>query len=275
MRDEPSRPIQVDHYGSQYSNFESGVLITVRQEAFGTDYGQNSWQTADEQDQFIEQLDIEGESRWLDVACGSGGPSLRVVERNGSSVVGIDFHEDAVATARRAAAVRGLANRAEFRRADASQPLPFPAATFDAVMCIDAVNHLRDRAGVLAEMARVLKPGGRLLYTDPIVVTGWLTDEEIRIRSSIGFFLFFPPGLNEQLLDAAGFDVSSVTDRTENMALLAGRWRAERADDLREIEGVEAFEGQQTFFEVAARLAAERRLSSLAFLARKRPVAVD
>ncbi len=57
------------------------------------------------------------------------------------------------------------------------------------------------------------------------------------------------------------------------MATMAARWHAERAareTDLRRIEGDDAFDGQQTFFEVAARLARERRLSRLAFAARKR-----
>lgn len=158
-------------------------------------------------------------------------------------------------------------------RPDASKALPFDAETFDGILCIDAINHLPERASVLSEWARVLKPGGRLLYTDPIVVTGWLSDEEMRIRSSIGFFLFFPLGINEQLLDEAGFDVLAVEDRTENMASMAKRWRGARekhAADLREIEGEEAFEGQQTFFEVASTLAADRRLSRYLFLAQKR-----
>lgn len=273
MKEEHRAPERVDHYGSQYSNFHSAVLAAVREEAFGEDYGQNGWQTADEQDVFIEHLALDSRSRLLDVACGSGGPSLRIVEKSGCTVVGIDIHEDGVSTARKAATDRGLGDLAEFRRADASQALPFPDGTFDGVICIDAINHLPDRASVLAEFARVLKPGAMLLYTDPIVVTGWLTDEEMRIRSSIGFFLFFPPGVNEQLLDAAGFEVISVQDRTENMASMAGRWRdarANRADDLRQIEGAEAFDGQQTFFDVAARLASEQRLSRFAFLARKR-----
>jgi len=264
---------RVDHYGAQYGNFRSEVLAAVRKEAFGEDYGQNGWQSADEQDLFLEHLALETGSRLLDVACGSGGPSLRIVERTGCSVVGIDLHEEGVATARRAAAERGLGDRATFLRADASRPLPFPDASFDGVICVDAINHLPDRARVLAELGRVLRPRGRLLYTDPIVVTGWLTDREMRIRSSIGFFLFVAPGVNEALLEAAGFEPGTVLERTSNMARMAAAWhaaRAVRADALRRIEGDATFEGQQTFLEVAARLAAERRLSRLAFLARRR-----
>jgi hypothetical protein len=102
------------------------------------------------------------------------------------------------------------------------------------------------------------------------VVTGALTSAEIAVRASIGFFLFVPPGLDERLLRETGFEVTDVVDRTENMAKSAQRWhdaRAARADDLRRIEGEETFEGQQTFLEVAARLASERRLSRIAYRA--------
>ena len=156
---------------------------------------------------------------------------------------------------------------------DASTALPFENATFDAIICIDAINHLPNRAVILAEWARVLKAGGALVFTDPIVVSGPLTAEEIAIRSSIGFFLFVPPGTDERLLEEAGFDVRDVADRTENMANTALRRLIARAGnerDLRHLEGDETFEGQQRLLEVAARLAAERRLSRLAFRATRK-----
>ena len=77
------------YYGSQYGNFREAVVQAVRREAFGEDYGQNGWQTADELEHFIEGLALGPESNLLDIACGSGGPSLRIAERAGASVVGI------------------------------------------------------------------------------------------------------------------------------------------------------------------------------------------
>jgi hypothetical protein len=115
-----------------------------------------------------------------------------------------------------------------------------------------------------------LKPGGRLVFTDPLVVTGALTAQEIATRSSIGFFVFVPPNYDAEQLAAAGFSLDHVEDRTENMARLARTWfvaRQVREQDLRRIEGDATFEGQQRFLEVAAVLAAERRLSRLALFA--------
>lgn len=69
---------------------------------------------------------------------------------------------------------------------------------------------------------------------------------------------------------AYGIDIHEDAVRTENMARMAGdlrEARAAHAEELRRIEGDETFEGQQRFFEVAARLAAERRLSRFAYSA--------
>jgi SAM-dependent methyltransferase len=265
-----SNRTEVDHYGSQYGNFASGLYARIRVATYDEDIGQNGWLSASEQDLFLEWLGLAAEDRLLDIACGSGGPTLRIAERRGCEVVGLDIHEDAVETARRVAQERGLGTRATFHLGDGSTRLPFDDETFDAVTCVDAINHLPERPDVLGEWRRVLRPGGRLVFTDPTVVTGPLTHEEIGIRSSIGFFLFVPDGADDTMLEAAGFSVTRRVDRTQNMAEMAARWRAARAQhesDLRQIEGDRDFEGQQKFFEVCARLAREHRLSRIAYWA--------
>jgi SAM-dependent methyltransferase len=264
---------RVRHYDAAYGNFAARVYAEVRADSFGTDIGQTSWLTAEEQDAFIAWLRVSRDARLLDVACGSGGPVLRIAQQTGCRVHGIDIHADAVSAARAQATSAGLEARATFERVDASRSLPFADGAFDAMTCIDAINHLPDRHGTLTEWARILRPGGRLVFTDPIVVTGALSSEEIAVRSSIGFFLFVPEGLDEAGLDAAGFDVVAAEDHTENVALMAARRRAARAaraEELRRIEGDATFDGQQRFFEVAARLAAEHRLSRFAYCAHRR-----
>ena len=270
-KDSRDRPKSA-HYDANYGNFQADLYAEIRREAFGEDIGQSSWLTAEEQDRFLDQLDLAPGRKVLDVACGSGGPALRIAEKTGCSVAGVDLHEDAIATARSLAVQRRLQERTQFLVGDAARDLPFADGEFDAITCIDAINHLPERARVLAEWARMLKPGGRLLFTDPITVTGPLTAEEIAVRSSIGLFLFVPADYDSRLISECGLKLKVREDVTDNMAVLAERRRAARAarsDALREIEGQQTYEGQQEFFAVAARLARERRLSRYLYVAEK------
>jgi cyclopropane fatty-acyl-phospholipid synthase-like methyltransferase len=260
------------HYDANYKNFGSELYAEIRREAFGGDIGQTSWISVDEQDRTVAMLNLSAGKSLLDVACGSGGPALRIAERTGCTIVGVDVHEDAVGTGNSLAAQRGMGERAKFQVADATARMPFPDESFDAVTCIDAINHMADRPRVIAQFARLLKRGGRLLFTDPVTVTGPLTKEEMTIRSSIGFFLFVPAGYDQRVIEETGLRLLLTEDVTENMAIIArsrGTVRAARADALRRIEGDETYEKQQKFFEIAARIAAERRLSRFLYVAEK------
>jgi ubiquinone/menaquinone biosynthesis C-methylase UbiE len=70
--------------------------------------------------------------------------------------------------------------------------LSFTDREFDAITCIDAINHLPERSVTIGEWARILRPDGRLLFTDPTTVTGPLSNDEIAVRSAAGYFLFVP-----------------------------------------------------------------------------------
>jgi SAM-dependent methyltransferase len=260
------------YYDTNYGHFDTELYSEIRREAFGEDLGQNSWLTADEQKGFLSWLDLSPGKVLLDVACGAGGPALRIAAATGCAVVGIDVHEQAITTANSLAARRGLAERAEFRSIDAARPLPFSDASFDAITCIDAINHLSDRLRVISEWARLLKVGGRLLFTDPITVTGPLTNSEVAVRSSAGVYLFVPHGYDERMIAQCQLQLLACEDTTANMAKVAeGRHaaRASRRAALREIEGDQAYDGQQEFLEVAARVAREGRLSRFVYVSQK------
>src|SRR5450755_1916310 len=260
------------HYNANYGNFQTELYAQIRRESFGEDIGQNSWLTSGELDRFVDWLDLSPGKALLDVACGAGGPALRIAATTGCSVVGIDVHEQAVTTATSLALQRGLAERAEFRCTDATGRLPFSDASFDAITCIDAINHFSDRPHVIAEWARLLKVGGRLLFTDPITVTGPLTNTEIAVRSSAGFYLLVPHGYDEGVIAQCGLQLLVCEDVTANMAKVAEARRAARASRtaaLREIEGDQAYDRQQEFLAVAARVAREGRLSRFVYVSKK------
>ena len=271
MRKSNSLP-PAGHYNSNFGNFETELYAQIRQEAFGGDIGQNSWLTSDEQDRFLEWLDLSPGNTLLDVACGAGGPALRIAAITGCSVVGIDIHYQAVAAASSMAAQRGLAGRAEFRSMDATAPLPFSGSSFDAITCIDAINHFPNRPSLIAEWVRLLNPGGRLLFTDPITLTGPLTNAEVATRSSAGFYLFVPYGYDEHTISQCGLQLLFCEDVTANMAKVAEARHAareSRSTALREIEGQQSFNSQQEFLEVAARVAREGRLSRFVYVSKK------
>jgi SAM-dependent methyltransferase len=257
-------------YDASYQGFE--VREHVRRETYGEDLGQTSWLTADELRTFVGWLELRAGAEVLDVACGSGGPALELARAQPVTVTGVDVNEAAIATATALADERGAADRVRFLHADAEGGLPFADGSFDAIVCIDAINHLQDRSTVFGDWYRLLRPGGRLLFTDPVLVTGMLTDAEIAQRASLGHFAFSLPEEDERQVRAAGFVLLRREDVTDNVALVAGRWRDARArhrEALVADEGEETFEATQRFLSIAGSLAAERRLSRHVFLAAK------
>ncbi len=262
----------VAYYDTQYTHIAADMNAEVRREAFGEDIGQNSWLTTDEYRRFINWLDLGPVSHVLDIGSGSGGPAIFLAEATGCRLTGIDLNESALAEANRRTGERGLHERVRFERGDASKPLAFGDGAFDAVVCIDAINHLPGRPHLLAEWARVLRAGGRVLFTDPITVTGILGNDEIATRTSIGYFMFTPEGVDERLIQDAGLELVRREDVTENTAAVGRRFheaRARHREHLIPLEGAETFEGTQAFLWTAHVLAAERRLSRFVFLARK------
>lgn len=262
---------RVDLYDSAYGNLAAGVLTEIRDETYGTDLGQSSWTTVDEYERFCEWLGIDETKSVLETASGSGGPALHIAQKYGCSVTGIDINEEGIKTANQNAVVRGITN-AKFQLGDVGCRFSFDDATFDAVLCIDAANHFPARFHVLQEWSRLLKPGGRVLFTDPVVISGQVTFEELSYRSSIGVFVFMPRETTEKFVVDAGLKLIKCEDVTANAVMTSGRWhdaREKRRERLIQIEGEERFNGLQRFLSTVHRLTSERRLSRYAFLAEK------
>ncbi|HEY9503079.1 MAG TPA: class I SAM-dependent methyltransferase [Pyrinomonadaceae bacterium] len=263
---------RVDLFDNTYSNFTEQVLAAIREETFGKDIGQNSWLTADEYDRFISWLRLDSGQHVLEVASGSGGPSRYLAQQTSCFVTGVDANESGVETATQALGETELKGRITFRVADANGRLPFEDNTFDGAICIDSMNHFPDRANVFREWHRVLRPGRRAVFTDPVVITGPVTNDELALRSLVGLFLFVPPGVNEELISAAGFQLIRKENVSENAASVSRRWheaRQRHKDALVEIEGEERFEGLQKFFTAVHSVTSERRLSRIVYLVEK------
>ena len=101
-------------------------------------------------------------ARLLDVCCGSGDLCFMAEELGAASVAGIDFTLPMLAVARRRA--QG-GRRSRFVQADALR-LPFPDGSFDAVTVSYGLRNIANLPAALAEMRRVLAPGGRAVVLD-------------------------------------------------------------------------------------------------------------
>ena len=109
----------------------------------------------------IDRTGIDpGSSEALEVGCG-GGLMAEEVARIGFSVTGVDPSGPSIETARRHATESGLAIDYSVASGEA---LPFADGTFDLVYCCDVLEHVADLDAVIAEAARVLKPGGIYFY---------------------------------------------------------------------------------------------------------------
>jgi SAM-dependent methyltransferase len=262
----------VELYSTAYGNFGTQALAQVRRETYGEDLGQSSWVTSQEYRRFFDLLELAPADHVLDVGCGSGGPALFLARERGCRVTGVDVNEAGLQAGLTLARQSGLEDRVLFRRVDVREPLPFSDQAFDVIVCMDAMCHLPDRRRLLGEWRRVLRPGGRMLYTDPVVVTGPVSNEELATRSSTGYFEFYPPGVNEQLVRQAGFELVRTEDVTDNEVEVSRRWHAARqqlAAELTRLEGEGTFAGLQQFLTTVHRLTSERRLSRFVYLGRK------
>lgn len=112
-----------------------------------------------------DALNVGRGERFVDLACGMGGPGLWTAQKTGARLTGIDFSPSAIAVAEGIARERHI--EAQFICADATDT-GLPAGKFDALMSLDAIQFMPPDA-VCTEMARLVKPGGR------IAVTTWET----------------------------------------------------------------------------------------------------
>lgn len=262
---------KVDLYNNAYGNYGDEVYRLVRLETYGEDLGQTSWATNRESAEIPQLLDLTSRSKVLEVGCGSGRYAVQLAEATGCRILGIDINAAGIATANQLAASRCIGT-AKFEHHDASQPLEFSDGAFDAAFSNDSLCHIPRRAGLLAELFRVLAPGARFLFSDALVIGGVISHDEIATRSSIGYYLFSPPGENEHLLKQAGFHLLSVADTTGNASTIAMRWhdaREKRSHALSAIEGPENFEGLQRFLACVHTLTSEKRLLRRLYLAQK------
>lgn len=265
-------PAKVDLYDNAYGHYDADVYRQIRIETYGDDLGQTSWVTTQESKEIPQTLGLTCDSYALEVGCGSGRYALQVGATVGCRVLGVDLNEPGIETARQLAKAQHLSDQVRFEKCDASQKLAYPDATFDAVFANDVLCHIPGRRGLLREVFRVVRAGGKFLFSDALIISGTISHQEIASRSLIGYYIFSPPGENERLLEQQGFRVLAVTDSSQNAAGIARRWhdaRQKRKAALVAMEGEGNFDGLQQFLSAVYTLTGEGRLRRYLYVAEK------
>jgi cyclopropane fatty-acyl-phospholipid synthase-like methyltransferase len=121
----------------------------------------------------------------LDVGCGTGAPACDLAERLGVSVTGITTSEVGLAAAEARARSRGLSGRVEVLLRDGTDN-GLTDASFDRVWVLESSHLMRERERLLAECARVLRPGGRIALCDIVLQRPLAFDEVRRLREPLG-----------------------------------------------------------------------------------------
>jgi len=263
---------KVELYDGEYGHYSSDVYRQVRIETYGVDYGQTSWVTTEESSEIPHLLQLTSNSSVLEIGCGSGVYALHVARTTGCSLIGLDINELGIRNANQLASHGGMGEKVRFEVCDVAKPLPFADESFEAVFSNDVLCHIPGRLSVFAEIYRVMKRGGRMLFSDGLVIGGLISHDEIAARSSIGYYLFSPPGENERLLQMAGFTGLTASDTTENATRIAAKWhqaRQHHKDKLIASESERTWAGLQRFLSCVQTLTEERRLLRLLYQAQK------
>jgi cyclopropane fatty-acyl-phospholipid synthase-like methyltransferase len=167
----------------------------------------------------------------LDVGCGTGAPACRLARETGARVTGITTSSEGVAAARELANAQRLSDRVAFEVRDGIDN-GFPGASFDRVWVLESSHLMRERDRLVAEVARVLRPGGRMTLCD-IVLRRPMDFIEVRrlreplalLRAVYGDARMEPLAEYRRLAEQSGLSVEREDDLTAATRPTFSRWR--------------------------------------------------
>ena len=171
----------------------------------------------------LELIGLRSGERLLDVASGTGTSAILAARELGCLATGIEYSADAARVAQTAADAAGLCDRVGFIQSDADD-LPFDDGSFDTALCECSLSTFSHKELALAELHRVLRPGGRLAISD-------VTADHDRLPKPLGQVMAhvacvgsaLPERGYEDLLSEAAFEVLACERCDHEAAAMAER----------------------------------------------------
>lgn len=165
-------------------------------------------------DRLMHQAGVVAADRVLDVCSGMGGPARYIAWQAGCDVTGLDLTASRVDGATALTAAAGLADRVRFVQGNALA-MPFADASFTLAIGQEAFAHIPDKPRLVAECARVLQPGGRLVFSDIMSRQPLPESDASRLFDGMRFSEIATAAQYTQWMAQAGLQLVDVVDLTE------------------------------------------------------------
>ena len=187
-------------------------------------YDQDHYGGAAANDALASLAGIDNSCHVLDVCCGLGGPSRYLAHQYGCRVTGIDMTASRIEGAKRLTELVGLDERVSFHKGNALE-LAFADKTFDVVIAQEAFCHIPSKDRLVAQCVRVLKPGGRLAFSDVLATNSITESNRKRLQHEMTFFELGSQSSYRQQLEREECTAIEVQD-------MSNEWRTILVDRL-------------------------------------------
>ncbi len=165
-------------------------------------------------DRLMAQAQVNSGDRVLDVCSGLGGPARYIAWKTGCHVTGLDLTASRVDGATELTAAAKLGSQVRFVHGNALA-MPFPDAIFSLAIGQEAFAHIPDKPRLVGEIARVLRPGGRLVYSDILHRPGLTEVDRTRLFDGMRFSEIASVDSYSIFLRDVGLAIVRIVDLTD------------------------------------------------------------
>jgi len=264
-----AHPINEDQILAALKN--KGVALETLTEGILQEHDQDHFGGVEANDILAAKAGIERQHRVLDACSGMGGPARYFAYHIGCRVTGLDLTRSRYESAIRLTRLVRLGNLVDFQLGDALR-MPFKDASFDVVIGQEAWCHVPDKPRLIAECARVAKPGGTIAFTDILRRVPLETEKMQRLQRGMPFPTLETLDGYSGLLAQNGCAVTHRDDLSEHWAqILVQRlamYRGLEADTVRKF-GAEHFRLWDETYALFVGLFRDGKLGGGRFVARK------